>query len=159
MLALAQAVVTEAAVAQTRVDVVAVVGILGTLAGAGIGAGVALWVQGRQLSHENLTRFHDRRLSVYAEFNGACNKLISALASSAPPADATIFLQSSETLRLIASEPVMEAATRVHNTVTAARAAHTQPNVEMFNAQMAALCTAMRAEVGVASNSMRRPGR
>jgi len=48
------------------VDFVALAGIAGTLLGTALGAFVTWKIQKYQLQHEDRTRFHDRRLTVYA---------------------------------------------------------------------------------------------
>ena len=106
------------AAATSRLDVVAVAGITGTLLGTALGAWVTWKIQELQLKHEDKTRFHDRRLAIYAEFTDACGKLLSAKEVGAGVPETTEFLGrvvlAWETLRLIASRPVREAARPVH---------------------------------------------
>jgi hypothetical protein len=158
MFVLAQGVAVAAETMRGRVDVVAIAGIVGTLIGTLIGALVALWVQKRQLDNENKTRFHEERLKVYAEFNAASNSMMASLAvHMQATAETAIMIRSFETLRLIASDHVSQAATRVHAIV--GNALRGQIVLEAgqwptFNAEMATLCTAMRAEVGVTLNAV-----
>ncbi|HYL20983.1 MAG TPA: hypothetical protein VEU74_04415, partial [Gemmatimonadales bacterium] len=103
-------------------DTVAIVGIVagvvGTLLGATVGLLGSWWIQKRQLEHEDETRFHDRRLAVYAEFNDACGKLVSAKQVNADIATVNQHLSrvliAWENLRLIASGPVVAAARPIH---------------------------------------------
>ena len=139
----------------SAIDVVAVAGIAGTLLGALLGALVTWKVQARQLEHEDRTRFHDRRLAVYGEFNAACNMMAAAIQARGSFLEPqAVVIRTFESLRLVASQPVAEAATQVHATMlalaTAPVTSHTAL-VTTFNSQMAALCRAMREEIGVGS--------
>ena len=154
----------DPATVTSRVDVVAIVGIIagivGTLLGAALGAWGAWKVQQRQLEHEDETRFHDRRLAVYAEFNDACGKtMASRLALGIHSAENMArVLNSFETLRLVASRPVVNAAMPVHAVlVELVNPQLTNPQAQAlaqslavrFNTDMHALANAMRAELGI----------
>ena len=141
--------------AHASLDLVAIAGIAGTLLGTALGAWTTWLVQRRQLQHEDLTRFHDRRLHVYAEFNDACNKVIAAVGSTRPLPipDIARVISSYEMLRLVASKPVATAAAPVHAAIGAVAAMQvTNPAAltAQFNADLAVLCNAMRTEIGVA---------
>lgn len=60
-------------------SIIAIAGIAGTLLATIVGAVSAVWIQRRQLEHEDRTRLHDRRLAAYADFNDACNRMMSSL--------------------------------------------------------------------------------
>lgn len=146
--------------AHSGVDVTVILGVLGTLLGTILGAWISWLVQTRQQLHEDQTRFHERRIVAYAEFNTACNNFVSKAAvpgAAHPTEDMWQVLHSFEVVRLIASQPVMAAANRVHlavvqiNVQAQARQppAVIHPLVAQFNAVLGALCTAMRNEVGV----------
>ena len=146
---------TQAPVPQTGADVVAIAGIvgtlLGTLGGALIGAFVTSRVQQRQLAHEDETRFHARRLAVYAEFRDACGKVAAAIATGQPYlSDNARAIVSFETLRLVATAPVVEAATLVSGIVLQlTQAPNPQALMPQYNINMALLGNAMRQELGV----------
>jgi len=136
------------------IDFVAVAGILGTLLGTAIGALVTWKIQERQLLHEDKTRFHDRRLTVYAAFNTACNNIIASFAvdQSFSEIHLPAMFQNFEILRLIASEPVCDVANRVHALVGQAMRSNISQSsdlVSSFNKEMSNLCLAIRKEVGV----------
>lgn len=137
-----------------RIDLVAIAGIIGTLFGTIVGALVTLWVQKKQHEQEDRTRFHERRLAIYADFNHACNSVMAALGVGirVDAIDMAKFLQSFETVRLVASQSVSDAATQVHTTVGEALRGRLQPNGQMFptfNNEIATLCARMRTEVGI----------
>lgn len=134
-----------------------VAGIVGTLLGTVLGAVSAVWIQRRQLEHEDRTRFHDRRLAAYADFNDACNRMMASLtrAGEVESEDAARFLGGFEAVRLISSRPVGDAAAPVHAVVGAAWWRKVKPDDDTlaeFNTKMATLCIAMRAEIGVDKN-------
>ncbi len=146
---------TQAPVAHSAVDVVAIAGIVGTLVGTVVGAvvgAVVTWkVQQREFAHEDRIRFHDRRLTVYAEFTDACGKVAAALLAGAPfLQDQARVIVSFETLRLVATAPVSQAATQVHAIVfQLAQGQNPQALMPQFNITMAQLGIAMRRELGV----------
>src|SRR6266545_3306929 len=126
-----------------------VTAIVGTLLGACLGAYVTWKIQQLQLQHEDRTRFHDRRLTVYAAFNDACQKVVAAIGTSAPysvhHAEA---VKTFEMLRLVASQGVTTSATLVYLSILGFTTAPPQGRAALlvtYNGQMAALCTAMRA--------------
>ena len=157
MLALTQAAVPVAA---HSIDVAAIAGIVGTLLGTALGALVAWRIQQSQIKHEDETRFHDRRLAVYAEYNDACGKVFaSRLATGAHSLENMArVLTAYETLRLVASKPVAVAAMQVHSIVVQL-AVPTLSNGQaaagalspQFNSSLAALGNAMRTELGIAN--------
>lgn len=134
-----------------------IVGVTGTLLGTALGAMVTLLVQGRQLRHEDRTRFHDRRLQIYTDFNDACNKVVTQVLSAAPYPSAEIqrVIHLGEVLRLVASQSVVDAAAPVHRAINAVVLAggKAPPDVGawfvQFNTDLTALLKAMRAEIGV----------
>jgi hypothetical protein len=132
---------------------IAIAGILGTLLGTALGVFVTWRIQKRQLEHEDETRFHDRRLSIYADFNYACNALIASLGTnSSTTEDMGTFLRTWETLRLIASPRVVVAATPVHTDVMngmLGQVSDLQSFREKFNQDMVGLLNAIREEIGV----------
>lgn len=136
--------------------IVAIAGIVGTLVGALIGAGVTLWVQKNQREHEDRTRFHAERLKNYAEFTDACQKVMAAVTLGHGLGDTFGTLtRSFETVRLIASAPVRDAANLVHTIVGRSTSSvvgvpvRPQPMPADFNPAMRALLEAMRAEMSV----------
>jgi len=140
------------------VDFTAITGILGTLLGAALGAFVTWKIQRDQLARQDRTRFHDRRLSVYTDFNYTCNHIFGALGSHqlASATDIDKLLQTFEILRLIASDHVAKTATVVFNTATHAIQANVpaaQEQVDIFNQQMATLVIAIRNEVGLGTSN------
>src|SRR3989442_11466853 len=144
-----------AATVPAGLDVVAIAGIIGTLVGtvvgALIGARVTWKVQQRGFAHEDRTRFHDRRLATYAEFTDACGKVAAERLVGTPYLqDQARVIVSFETLRLVSTAPVVQAATQVHGTVSQLiQSPNPQALMPQFNINMAALGTAMRAELGV----------
>lgn len=142
-------------------SIIAIAGIVGTLLGTIAGVASAVWIQHRQLQHEERTRFHDQRLATYADFNDACNRMISSLALARPVSaeDAARFVRAFETVRLISSKAVWDAAASVHAAVGAAWRGEVAPvggTFPEFDARVATLCTAMRAETGVDRNQAER---
>jgi len=140
-----------AAVVAAGVDIVAIAGIVGTLLGTILGAVITWKVQQRQFAHEDSTRFHDRRLAVYAEFTDACPKVVAERLAGTPfLQDQARLIVSFETLRLVATAPVAQAATQVHGIVhQVIQSPNPQALVPQFNINMALLGTGMRAELGV----------
>ncbi len=139
--------------ATTSVDVVAIAGIAGTLLGTALGAWVTWKIQQRQLEHEDRTRFHDRRLAVYAEFADASNAVMAALLTGNNWVnDLQRVVGSFASLRLVASTQVFHVATPVHTAVTDAvhgRIANLQAFMPQFNNSAAQMSVAMRAELGI----------
>jgi hypothetical protein len=134
--------------------IIAIAGIAGTLLGTVVGAASAAWIQRRQLEHEDRTRFHEQRLAAYADFNDACNRVASALVSkqSVATEDMARFVRGFETVRLVASKPVRDAAGSVHTSLGKSlrgETALTNESYAEFNNRVAALCIAMRAETGI----------
>jgi hypothetical protein len=135
-------------------SIIAIAGIAGTLLGTIAGVVSAVWIQQRQLQHEDRTRFHAQRLATYADFNDACNRMISSLvlAGPVPAEDAARFIRAFETVRLISSKAVWDAAASVHAAVGAAWRGEVTPvdgTFPEFNTRVAKLCVVMRAETGV----------
>src|SRR5437660_10505897 len=115
MIALPVCLQVGAAVASATVNIDAIAGIVGTLLGTIVGAVITWQVQRRQFEHEDETRFHDRRLTVYAEFNDACDKVSSTvLSGGAPGPHMATAVRAYEMLRLVASRPVKVAADPAH---------------------------------------------
>src|SRR5205807_7109378 len=99
------------------------------------------------------TLFHDRRLTVYAEFNDACDKVSSTvLSGGAPGPHMATAVRAYEMLRLVASRPVKDAADPVHTAAFAlvkSPVGNRDPQMAAYNTAMARLVNAMRAELGV----------
>src|SRR6267154_3165099 len=145
--------VQAAAAVVPGVDVVAIAGIVGTLLGAILGAAITWKVQQRQFAHEDRTRFHDRRLAVYAEFNEACDRVTAdAHAGAADVHHLDQVLRSYQTLRLIASEQVWAPARAVQATIAklaSAPAAEFATLEQALTNQQRELSGAIRRELGV----------
>jgi hypothetical protein len=144
-------------VAHHRIDIVAIFGIIGTLAGTLVGTGATLWIQTTQRRYQDRTRFHERRLNIYADFTGACNVLIGNLDNPATQFDEKLggVVRTYELVRLVASPPVWAAAMRVHSsilTIIKTRSKVGDEDWVRFNAEMAALCNAIRTELGTATS-------
>ena len=97
------------------------------------------------------TRFHERRLDIYAEFTGAANEAVSeALAGT--PQDNTVaqFMEIFEKVRLVATEDVSESADAVRQTMGVCRVSQkdAEENADAFNMAMAILVVAMWSELG-----------
>lgn len=135
-------------------DMVGITGIVGTLLGTVVGAFVTWKIQKRQLEHEDRTRFHERRIATYAEFNVATLDVASAVTTPGAPRPTQAIdnvLKGTETLRLIASSPVVSALTAVHRVIQQMMATNPLPPAliaQYVNAN-AALIAAMRTEIGV----------
>jgi hypothetical protein len=134
-------------------DYVALAGIAGTLLGTALGAFVTWKIQKYQLEHEDRTRFHDRRLTVYADFNDACQQTVGAIQAGLPfdqfQGDV---VKTFEMLRLVASPVVFARARDVHGSVgaiTDGQPSNRPMLLVSYNAQMVALVNAMRTEIGV----------
>src|SRR6267154_12304 len=139
--------VQAAAAVVPGVDIVAIAGIVGTLLGAILGAAITWKVQQRQFAHEDRTRFHDRRLAVYAEFNEACDRVTADAHAGA--ADVHHLYQA---LRLIASEQVWAPARAVQATIAklaSAPAAEFATLEQALTNQQRELSGAIRRELGV----------
>ncbi len=144
-------------------DVVAIVGIVagvvGTLAGAALGAWVTWKIQQRQLEHEDRTRFHDRRLATYADFNDACAGVFAARSIGREPKDVGRVTVAYATLNLIASRSVYDLAARVHEVV--AKLATMEVEAETvkkdYFGRMNALRDAMREELGMSASALAPP--
>lgn len=136
-------------------DVVAIAGIIGTLAGAALGAFIPWKIQKRQLEHEDKTRFHERRLDVYAKFMEAAQESVSAVATGrrlSAPGDA--FIRVYETIRLVATPAVAGAALRVYRAVDDIELAQGAPTAAMiteYSRHVTAFIEAVRSEIGVGS--------
>jgi hypothetical protein len=149
------AIICPQAPASGGFDWVAIAGIIGTLLGTGLGAYVTWKIQKAQLVHEDRTRFHDRRLIVYSDYTSSCNKIFSAHATKthASEKDLDQFLQSTELLRLIASDQVFNKAIVLHSIITRINkedVVHSEALAAEFNSGMADLAIAIRKEIGVA---------
>jgi hypothetical protein len=136
-------------------DLVAIVGIVAGVVGTLLGVFGTLWAQRRAVEHEDRTRFHQQRLVVYAQFNDACNKYIAGVSTGVPIVQAGATLvpavtQAFETLRLVASLPVYDAAHKVHLIITNLNNG-TLPNnpatMVQFNLVVASLVKFMRKEI------------
>jgi hypothetical protein len=136
---------------------IAVTGMLLTFL-AGVGGAViagryALEAQSRQFGQENTTRFHARRLEVYADFIASANRVAPALGADVPyPAsDVAAFMKVFETARLVASPAVLPRLFEVHRAVLAL---HMNPAdyataIGPINTAIANALPLMRADVGV----------
>ena len=131
----------------------ALVGILGTLSGAALGAFVTWKIQKYQLEHADRTRFHDRRLTIYAAFNDACQQVVAAAIGGLPSAEPTAKLVTAyKMFRLMASRLVAQKAGAVHGSVCDICNAASPPTpaaLAKYHSEMVALVNAIRAEIGV----------
>ena len=134
-------------------DWTAVAGILGTLAGAGLGSWITYRTQYRAFKHQDKTRFHEHRLSAYAQYNGAANGVIAEfiLSGRVGLEHRWKAVSNFETLRLIASAPVIEAATVVHRIIVEAGSSTPPDRAQLpvrFDKAVKVLIARMRAELG-----------
>ncbi len=94
---------------------VAIVGIIGTLAGVCVGAFVTWKIQERQFKHSDATRFQKDRLDTYAQYTGAANLAVSYWIVNQQNPDATEkFIDLFERVRLVATDEVMKHANLLH---------------------------------------------
>ena len=136
------------------VDWVAIAGIAGTLIGTIVGSWTTWRIQRGQQEHDDRTRFHERRLTVYADFTDSANKVVSAVTSkqTLPLDEIRRVVGTWELLRLVASPAVIGAAMPVHGAIGDAvngRVKDVQAYADKFNTDVATLLNAMRAEIGV----------
>ncbi|MEM6483638.1 MAG: hypothetical protein AAF662_01450 [Pseudomonadota bacterium] len=96
-------------------EVEVVVSTLGTLAGLVVGSYATYKIQERRLRHTDATQFQEKRIEIYAQFLDSANTAIAQLVKNIDAsAHQRRFLLCFETVRLIASEPVRDAANAVH---------------------------------------------
>jgi hypothetical protein len=141
----------------SNVDWVAIAGIIGTLAGTALGAYVTWKIQKLQVEHENKVRFHERRLAIYADYTDASNKAFANFQAGIDSGD-QIFIAARlwETLRLIASQKVVNAAIPIHlalNSINFKTVTNPAEFSNAFNANIVKLIAVMRAEIGIDSKS------
>ena len=139
----------------TGVEIVALAGIAGTLLGTGLGAWVTWKVQQRQLEHADKTRFHERRLDIYATYTGAVNRMWSRFRSKTrwgwEAADYEVVSRNFELLRLVGTPTVKGAMAPVNahvSTIMENQDPPDQPTQDQFNVDMAKLVYAMCDELG-----------
>ena len=132
------------------------VGVLGTLGGTLVGAFITWRMQTARQEHEDRTRFHERRVDVYAAFISAANESSLGLQPGRPwPVEAIQkTLREFELMRLICSEGVSQPMDQVHAMLTALMQAAEagQPTDEpraRYNAAVGILLAAIRKEIGV----------
>ncbi len=132
-----------------------IAGIIGTLLGATIGACVAIKIQKNQLKHDDETRFHEHRLTVYTNFNTACNRMFSLCWGGQPCTEVEILnaAHGLEALRLVASKPVEKQLFTLIDALIEIYKNRTQQNAdilrEQFGKRMELLLAAMKTEIGV----------
>ena len=142
-------------------DAVAIAGIVGTLLGSVITGLLGLITRRQQRAHEDLTRFHETRLSAYTEFSGACNKAVAGarMGISLRTEDFEGLHRSFETIRLIASPRVFFVATKVHGTTISLMRTPTPTDADAkymsWNLEMATFGNAVRDEMGIGSLASR----
>jgi phage-related tail fiber protein len=139
---------------QNSVDLVAIAGIVGTLLGTALGSFVTWKIQARQLAHADRTRFHERRLAVYAEFTNAANQIVASIkvGSVVDVSAMRKQIESYDLLRLVATGTVKNAADAVYNAVLQVqRAGNPTPDTvfQQFNTQVYNFITKAREEIGV----------
>ena len=142
-------------VAQSSFNYSALLTMVGTLAGVGIGAYVTWRNLKAQLKHQDETHFHDKRLEVYAKFTAANTIVMVSLLGSqgAPDLKAlTAFHDNFEILRLVASTPVLLQAKEVHSLVLQMLKANVGQRAELdtpLTKSTGLLLLAMRKELGI----------
>jgi hypothetical protein len=140
-------------------DWVAVVGILGTLAGVLIGAFTTWMIQERQLKHADATRFHQQRIELYAACSQAANHAFSSWAVGMEATESVSqFLRSFERIRFVCSKQVLEKLLAVHNELGAVLASPDKKFkagelLDSFNTAMFAFQSAARRELSVTEDA------
>lgn len=129
--------------------------LVGTLAGAVVGAGVTAWVHKRQLEHEDRTRFHATRLETYAEFLVAANSANTfARLGTRNAHEEMQVLATHEKARLVCSEavlPILDEVFSAHDAVIDASTSEDldlQAHSDAFNQAVADFLNAARRELG-----------
>lgn len=136
-------------------ELVAVVGILGTLAGVLIGAFTTWKIQERQLKHADATMFHQRRIELYAACSQAANATFSSWAVGMEATElVSQFQRSFESIRFVCSKQVLQKLLEVHNELTAVLLSADKKSkagelLVSFNAAMFAFQSAARRELGL----------
>ncbi len=134
-------------------DIVALAGIAGTLLGTGLGAWLTWKVLERQLKHADKTRFHERRLDIYATYTGAITRMWSRfqIGGEYEPAEYKVVSRNFDLLRLVGTPAVKRAGDPMLDhvsTIMKNQGPPDQPTADQFNTDMAKLVLAMRAEIG-----------
>lgn len=138
-------------------EVVAIVGILGTLAGTLAGAGLGVWgtwkFQQRQFDQEERTRFHERRQEIYATFNHAIHGMIADVRTlgKVGSENREVATRSFGVLTLIGSRDVVVLAIEVHGILLEVDEGTLDIQVayEQWRRATGKMQNAMRAEIGV----------
>jgi hypothetical protein len=130
-------------------------GILGTLVGVIGGGYITQKSQARELSHLDATRFQDVRLEFYARYTRAINVALAARTFGKRDSKAyTEFVLCFETIRLIASPPVRDAANAVHVIFGNAHVGETEESIskeliEEFHVALGKFIEASRMELHI----------
>ncbi len=138
-------------------DIVAIVGIVGTLVGVCLGSLISWLIHKRSAEHADKTRFHERKLELYAQFASMGSFLISSYTVTGKfnPEDQITFARQLKTLILVASQPVCQAATTTGEILLEAATGEVT-NRKAVNARfhdaLATTITKMRVELGVESD-------
>lgn|GEM_PF-6016241 len=144
---------------QTPIDFVGIAGILGTLLGTALGAFVTWKIQNLQLAHEDKTRYHERKLAIYADFTQAANEIVAIIAAGneiilrPKKLEATRReIESFELIRLVASKDVWKVTATIHEQlakVMKAEQSGSQPDLNDFNKSVANFVMEARKEIGI----------
>ena len=140
------------------IDWVAIVGIIGTLAGVCVGAFVTWKIQERLIKHSDATRFQKDRLDIYAQYTGAANIAVSHLSLHRQNLDASgKFFELFEKVRLVATDEVMRHANLLHAKFAEIQRTGVMPGIpeeslSEFNAIVANFINAARNELRISGN-------
>lgn len=98
---------------------VAIVGIIGTLAGVVVGALVTLKIQKMQIEHSDATRFQEHRLDSYVQYTTSANFALAQWRTGKYNEELVAnFLRLHEKVRLVGTEEVVEQANLLHEIFT-----------------------------------------
>ena len=131
--------------------------VLGTLGGVCIGAFVTWKIQERQIAHENETRFHERRLDIYAEYLETSSRAIAEfkLAGAMSDNNFSRCANSLQRVRLVASQPVFKVVDECRSMLAEVATAqikdpkNREALSQSFNKKTAQLVKLMRKEINV----------